>query len=84
MYQNENSIGIVILIQAKLGFHYHMRLGAHGIFILIQPPTPLYQIENSQELFYLVQTNSLGLNFFNILNMGNDPVQLITEASRPT
>ena len=35
MYQNVNFLGIVILIQAKSGFHYHMRLGTHEIMVLV-------------------------------------------------
>ena len=33
MYQTQYSLGILCLIQAKSGFHYHMRLGTHEIMV---------------------------------------------------
>ena len=33
MYQTQHFLGILFLIQAKSGFHYHMRLGTHEIIV---------------------------------------------------
>ena len=33
MYQTQHFLGILFLIQAKSGFHYHMRVGNHEIMV---------------------------------------------------
>ena len=75
MYQTQHFLGILFLIQATSGFHYHMRLGIHEIMVLVVSEStfpgnfvfdttsePLYQMQYFQDVVFLLQQQSS--NFF--------------------